>query len=365
MSGAVKGLDELTAEEEALLQQMQQEDASAPEPERASSQQTQPEAPPTAAPEPPAAAPEPELETDGVTSVPVKELVRERERRRQAEIAASELAAKHAADLARVQTRLEMLAQAAQGHLQQQQQPPAPVAPPQPPPTVPDYATDPIEAIKANFLSVQQALAQQSQQTEALRLWREEQQARERQQQERAELHSWGWNQEEEFKKTVPDYQAAVDHVRGLRAAYLRALGVTNPQQIQDGINSEAIQVATWARNNGMNMGRVVYDLARSTGYNPATVAPAAAAPAAAPLAMAGLPAAGGNGANGTAANSQSAVERLIRGQEMAMTIGSVGAAARGELAAETIANMPDADFMKLYEKTLVNPAAMRSLFGE
>jgi hypothetical protein len=100
----------------------------------------------------------------------------------------------------------------------------------------------------------------------------------------------------------------------------------------------------------------MLYDLAQANGYRPGSQQ-------AAPVATPAAPAAVLSPVSPVAAASPA--ERLIRGQEMATTIGSTGSAPRGEIAIRAIAEMSDAEFAKIYENTQKNGGqAMRNLFG-
>jgi len=369
---AVKGLDTMTAEEEAQFKEMKQADADfspanvrsteqvqdgAQEPEeRAAPEQDAPE------PEEQEVVTEPEAETKERTpqQVDKRALDAERERRRKAEAKAAELDVKHAAELAKAQERLNLLQQAAQEHLQAQQVQQQAQRAPEPPAPPPDFDTDPAGFIKHNFQLLQQRDEARERELAQVRSWTQQQQQAWQQQQQREALAAWGYAQEEQFRAQQPDYGDAIAH---LAAARERLARVTNPNatpaQIREQVTRETLDTAAMAQQRGMNFGQMLYAIAEAHGYQkgarqqqaPITIdaasspAPAIPAPSAAPPA--------------------NAAERLIRGQEMATTIGSTGGAPKGDLTINAITKMSDAEFAKHYEATRKNGIeAMKNLFG-
>lgn len=334
-------LDTLSPEEQKLLDQMQADDA-------ASGIE---EAPPPASPlppdEPPAPAEEPPATTEPPkTTVPQEALHAERERRKRAEKELNELKARAAADIAVGQERLRLLTEAAS----------AATAPPAPAPVqIPDPQTDPLGYVQATTSQLQNQIAQLNervQKTEGL-----ERQVAEAslQQAQMAELRMWGQGQEADFRAENPDYDNAANHLRTQRETQLRALGYTNPAEINNILAGDITAMAMRARQTGQNFGEMVYRLAAAVGYQKAAAAPtpaAAVAPPAAPAAPA-------------APDPAARVAAAQRGAEMAGGLGGAGAAPRGELTPQALANMTEAEFASMYSKLQGNPAAMRQMFGE
>lgn len=341
-------LDKLTAEEEAQLKQMEADDlASASTTVEAVQDGT--EAGEVQGQEPPAEAVEEAHETPEKPGfVDKRALDQERERRRKAEASLAEERQKNAAEYAKVQTRLELLAQAAQEHVTAT----APRAPdPEP---APDFSTDPAGFIQHQFKSVHHELARNREEINTLRDTTQHVQQQTQQQAQNAALQQWGAAQEAEFARNQPDYQQAVTHLRNARERILQAAGINDPVDMQNRLQAEVMQTAAMAYQQGRSFGDVLYKLAGAHGYSPG----ATAAPAATEAQAAAVPIT-------TPKPAATAAERLIRGQDMATTLGATGGAPRGELAPQAIANMSDADFDVLYSKVKTQGGqAMRNLFG-
>lgn len=329
MSAAI---DTLSAEETALLKQMEQEDAALgpiPEPVEPAAAEV---------PEPAAEAKEPPKEQPKL--VDQRALHEERERRKRLE---TELRTEREART-RLDERLTLLTQAAQAAVDA---PAARVA--EPPPA---FDADPKAFIERNFQTIRQELAEARQQiqqaAEAASRTAQAQQAA----QGLDDLQQWGRSQESEFGQATPDYAQAVQYLRDTREKVIRASGMDDPVQIQRAIAADVRAVAQRARETGANFGAMLYGIAEAHGYRKTTAAPVAAPVAAAAPAATQRPPA-------------NAAERLIRGQEMATTLGSTGAAPAGEPAAAVIAGMSDEAFASLYAKVKKNGAgAMKQLFG-
>ena len=332
-------LDKLTAEEQALLDQMQADDRAADAAEPAPTPEPAAETAPErtdATPEPgtPAATPDPKP-----TMVDKRALDEERARRRELE---QKLQAREI-EQAKIGERLNMLMEAAKAH----------VAPPAAPPLpAPEFEKDPAGYIKYGFERVQQSVEDLSKnfRTELDGIKQGTQQLTQAQQQEAAvrELDTWGAAQEVAFRSEAPDYDAAMVHLRDARIGLMRAMAVPE-HEIATQIMNDVRGVANLARERGMNFPQMLYKMAQAQGYKRAEAAPVA----------------DGVVAAATPAPAANAAERLIRGQDMATTIGSTGAAPRGAPAAQTIANMSDAEFSRLYAEVAKDPARMRALFGE
>lgn len=343
--------DKLTPAEEAELRQMQADDlaSAAEESQRPVDDLSNPPPPPVAEPES-AQEPKAAVEDDDLP-IPKKALFEERERRRKAEEKLQEIQVKQAGETARISERLELLQRAAQEHVQAQQ-PKAPEVP------APDPSTDPMGFITHKFQELERREAEQAAWRQRMEAQQQQVQQRSQQDQQRADLHAWGMGQEAEFAAQQTDYQQAVTHLQQARVASIRAMGITNPAEINQQLEADVLNSAAFARQRGIPFGKMLYDLAQANGYRPGSqAAPAASAAPSAAAAPALSP------VSPVAASSPA--ERLIRGQEMAQTIGSTGAAPRGEAAPQAIASMSDAEFARIYENVQKNGAqAMRNLFG-
>lgn len=337
-------LDTLSPEEQKLLDQMQADDAAlgeepAPSSPPAPQEHAEPAAAEPATPEPPK------------TTVPQEALHAERERRKRAEKELNELKAKAAAELAVGQERLRLLTEAAT----------AATAPPPPAPVqIPDPQVDPLGYVQHTTAHLQGQIAQLNERVQKAEGLEKQIAEATLQQTQMQELRVWGQRQEAEFTRENPDYNDAAGFLRTQRAKQLEAMGYTNPAEINWIIWNDVTAMAQRARHIGQNFGEMVYRQAQALGYQKA--APAAAAPAAAPdlaaLAAAPTPPA-------AAPDVAARVAAAQRGAEMAGGLGGAGAAPKGELTPQALANMSEAEFAAMYSKLQGNPAAMRQMFGE
>jgi len=123
---------------------------------------------------------------------------------------------------------------------------------------------------------------------------------------------------------------------------------VEDAAQISQAIRSDVQGLANLARQQGRNFAEMLYGLAEANGFQRGSQSAAPPAAAKAPP-----------------VNAESAAERLIRGQDMATTLGDGGGAPAGEVAPSAIASMSDEEFSKLYLNVKKKGgAAMRNLFG-
>jgi hypothetical protein len=322
---AVAGLDTLTPEETALFKQMESDDAAAPM-----------EPAPTPAPEPEAHEPEidePAAPKPAEKVVDKRALDEERSRRKKAEKDATEARVKYEAELAKVNTRFEMLQAAIEANNK------APAAETAPAPT---FDADPKAWIEHQFKALTQKYEDLGKQIAPVQTATTQINEQQRQQQQVAELQEWGRGQEAEFMAATPDYTAAVQHLKTVREATARAIGIDDPTEIARTLQNEVLQTAAFARQKGKNFGEVLYNLAKANGYNASPAASVAS----------------------RAAPAETAAERILRGQDMAATLGATGAAAKGETAVNAIASMDDAQFQSLLEKMKGDKVKMRNVFG-
>jgi len=137
-----------------------------------------------------------------------------------------------------------------------------------------------------------------------------------------------------EFVKDNPDYEHALNYVSQRRAQDLSALGITDPVQQQQIINTEAWNIAQTALQNNKNPAEVVYTMANSWGYKAA-----------------------GQAENKTAAGAektelQKQVETIQKGQAESQTLSDAGGTPdSAELSLADIETMSDVDFDKLWDK--------------
>lgn len=326
MSGSA--IDTMSAEDTALMKQIIADDT-------ATATDTAPPDGGTPAPMPAdPAVPQPQK------TVPLEALHEERGRRKRLEGEIAELRTKSAADVAKLTERFDLLRQAAEAHV---------AAPPAVPTPAPDFATDPAGYIKHRFDTLHDRLNTGLRGLED-RIGKVETgttRMSETQQQHVAiaELQRWGAAQEAEFAAQTPDYQAAMTHLRNTRAASLRRVGVP-AEQIDQTIANEVTALANQARQQGSSFGELLYGLAQDYGYRK------------------GEAPAGSGGGVIPATPGPTPAERLLRGQDMASSLGSTGAAPRGEPGPQHLAEMSDQAFAEYLAKVQKNPAAMRELFG-
>lgn len=334
MSGA---LDTLTPEEQAELDQMRRDDNSGAPP------------PPKGQEEPEVAATEPEPQkgvqepTHAPESQPAmvdkRALDEERDRRRKMAQELEEVKRAAAAERARIEERLRLLTEVAQSHV-------APKAEEPPEPPAPDFSVDPAGFFKHSFEQLsrhQQKIAERLAKVES---GATEQTQRQQQDQAVQELQQWAIAQENEFARETPDYQAAMQYLHNVRAESLRTLGETDPAVIQRTIRNDVLQAANNARQRGKNLGEMLYTIAKHNGYRAAEPASASATEVAPTSA------------------STTAAERLVRGRDMATTLGTTGNAPRGELAPQHLVDMSEKEFEDFLGKIKKDKNAMMHYFG-
>lgn len=250
-----KGLDKLSADEQKLMDSMRADEAPTPEPEPT----------PRAAPEP-AATPEPEIEDDPTVvepgqskTVPHQAFHAERERRKAAEERARVVETEKAADMARLQERINLITGIAQ--VATQQPAAAPVAE-----EVPDVNTDPVGHFQAVAAELKRTVEEQGAILQGFT-------QRSQQNNQIMELRNWGAAQEQAFEIQEPSYRAAMDHLGVSRRAQLTAIGVTDPAEQMRIIGSDITNVAARARQEGANFAARLYDLAQQFGFKKEAVA--------------------------------------------------------------------------------------------
>lgn len=351
MSAAINAL---TPEERAQFAQMRDDDATLPpidepaqetrlppvEP-RQTTTEPRPQEPPPAESTPPQQS-EPDL-----VQLDRRALEEERRSRRELQKELAEERRKAAAEQARIEERLRLLTEASQQHLEQLRQQQAPKAEEMPPP---DFNTDPAGFIQHGFRSLQQAIEQQNERIGRVETGTTNLTQHQQHQAQQLDLINWGATQEHEFAREHPDYPEAIAYLRQARERLVRLMGVDDEDEVTRDVAAQVQNLALMARARGKQFGQVLYEIAREHGYRP------------------GQQPVGGNG-NGSAANpprqGDTAAERLLRGRDMATTIGASGAAPRGEPGPQHIANMSETEFNEYYAKVRKQgPAALRALLG-
>lgn len=284
--------------------------------------------------------------------VPQKALHSERERRKAAEKAAQELRAQHAADKARADERFAML----QKLVEEATRPPPAAAPA--PIEIPDFDADPKGYIQKSFAAMRQEVEQSTglarQIAESNLRQAEAQQRAMQEQQAMAALQNWGTTQERELEAADPTFPQAREHLLKHRDAELQALGMTDPAQRHAIIRNDALQLAAQCYQSGRNFAETIREIARARGFTPQQAAQSAAPNALGSQTTQAVP----------PVDIPSRVAAAERGRDMSLSLGAGGGAPRGQLTADKMASMSDAEFATTLAKLKSDPAAMRALFG-
>lgn len=178
------------------------------------------------------------------------------------------------------------------------------------------YEEDPIGHLRQQQEHIQAKLTEQETQT----------QVQQAQLQEVQQLQSTINTQVNEFVKDNPDYDQALAFVSERRMQDLSALGITDPMQQQQIINTEAWNIAQTALNNNKNPAEVVYSMANSWGYKAAGQA--------------------------DKTELEQKVDTINKGQQEAQTLSDAGGAPDSTgISLADIESMSDDDFDKLWDK--------------
>lgn len=349
-----RGLDELTAEDQALMRAMMDDGpesapaASDPEPESEEITIEIPESAPA-----PRAVEEPDLDDDGVpvrrrtVNQRIKDLTdaRKAAEKEAADARAEKLASDQAlaTEKAVTQERLKLLLAAASA--------PATAAAETSPVAIaeeslPDKNTDPI----GYFEKLTERLQKQNETTAAIARGAQEALA---QQQRIQEFRQWGETQELAFEAQEPFYRAAMDFYKRSYNEELAEIGVSDPVERNKIIGNTVNTIATNSRRDGINFASRLYNAAIKRGFQktpaaPVTTEAAQLAPDPAP----DIPAA------------TERARRVEEGRDASTTLSGVGASPPTRLTPEKIAALSDKEFETLYEKVKGNPAMMLQIFG-
>ncbi|WP_217589752.1 hypothetical protein [Burkholderia sp. GbtcB21] len=220
-------------------------------------------------------------------------------------------------DLQRLQQQQDALVQRILANQQPQTQ--------EPQVQIPDYATDPVGHLRAT----NEALQRQMQQMASYLSGQQQQQEQmTQQQQQHVAVANFIASHEQEFRSQAPDYDAAAAFLQQSRAEEYRALGMTNPIQIQNALQQDLIAMANIAHQSGTNVAQAAYNLAKARGYKAA----AAAAPQGAPAAQ---------------QDNAARLAAVAQGQQHAASLSQAGGAAATPMSIEKLLAMSDADFAK------------------
>jgi hypothetical protein len=216
--------------------ELAKEPVDAPEPVEVS----EPEPTPEPVAEAPAVAESPAAKApDGF--VPHGALQEERAMRREALMRAEAAERDYAEKMAKLEKRLELLAN--------------------PPPPVPKFEDDPAAHLKYQQEQIRQEMEPVKQELE---------QGRQRQQQQAAEaqLTQAVSAAEAEFAKATPDYLDAIAHMQRVADNNLQIMGVADPAQRAQIIRRDAMALAVRALQSGKSPAELAYQVAKNQGYS-------------------------------------------------------------------------------------------------
>jgi hypothetical protein len=204
----------------------------------------------------------------------------------------------------------------------------APVQPQTPPNPAPDAqqqaADDPngVEHLRARLAALE-GHTQQSQQREQL-AQADDYEMRVLSQQATAD--------EESFRKTQPDYDAAINHLVGARLREYALYGV-DPVSAQQLVRGEAADIVRTAISQGKSPAEMSYQIAFERGYRPAQ----------------GQQSAQQQQQQAPANSAQAILDAVAKGRAANKAPGQGGGGSPSELSATTIAAMSDDEFAALY----------------
>lgn len=219
-------------------------------------------------------------------------------------------------EMQQMRTQQDQLVQRILANQQQAQQPQ------QAAPQIPDFNTDPVGHLRATNEVLQRQLQEV---TGYLNGQNQQQQQLTQQQSAHQAVQNFVVAAEHEFRAQAPDYDAAAAFLQNSRAAEYRALGMTNPLQIQQALQQDIVAMANIAHQSGTNVAEAAYNLAKARGYK-------AAAPA-----------------QGAAQQQDNAARlaTIAQGQQQSQSLSGSGGGAPAPMSIEKLLQMDDAEFSK------------------
>jgi len=192
------------------------------------------------------------------------------------------------------------------------------------------FSDDPIEALRQQNLNQQAQIDGQN----AAKTAEEEQQAQLNQQQQDFQAMMQNVSSKvAEFEGENADYPEAFKYLMDSKLNEYKAIGITDPMELQQTFDREAIALSVNAINRGVNPGESVYNLAKSRGYTKAE----ALSDVEDPIAK---------------ENLDKTMDRLEAGTKAASTLsGGTGGKVEGDLTLADIDKMGDDEFDKLFDK--------------
>lgn len=136
---------------------------------------------------------------------------------------------------------------------------------------------------------------------------------------------------ENQFRQSTPDYDQAFQFMQNRRMSEYDVLGITDPQAKSQAMYQEVVGLTTQALQQGQNPADVIYRLAQTWGYAPATAQAAAQAAA--------------------TNDAQATIERVASGQKMSTTLNGGGGKPGSDVSLADIETMDDAQFDAFWKK--------------
>lgn len=301
--------DELTPQEQQFFATGGEQAPEAPaaetpaEPEPELVLEAEPEAPAAPAAEPAKPAEEKHQ------TVPLAVLMEERAKAKEWRAQLEQERVQRAAEQAKLQERLDILARAYQP---KEEQPPA-------------FEDDPVAATRYGLQKTGESLQEVAKQVAEVRQRQEAEEFERR-------ITAAAVSAEQQFKAQAPDYDAAIEHLVRQRAGELSALGYQGPQILQV-MQNERAALLQQTLANGRNPAQTLYELAKVRGYAPKPVAPA----------------------------PEAKLETLQAGAKAAAGIDNVAGRQQKSISVQSLIEMDDDQFAKIAG----NEKAWRRLFGE
>lgn len=191
---------------------------------------------------------------------------------------------------------------------------------------IPDYATDPVGHLRAKNDLLERQLRQV---TEHVVGQTQQQQQFTQQQTAQMQIQHHLAADEAAFRQKAPDYDNAAAFLQQSRAAEYRALGMTNPMEIQHALQQDVMAMISIAQRNGTSVAEAAYNLAKTRGYKGAQAA--------------------GSGGQGQSQQQDSAARlaTIQQGQQQSASLSGAGGGAVPPMSIEKLLAMSDTEFAK------------------
>lgn len=235
-------------------------------------------------------------------TVPHSALHEERQKRKEAEERARRAEEEYKRNLERGNERLQHLIALSQ------QRPPQAQEPQTPPPSLDQ---DPVGYVGHLSQTLGQKIQTIEQQNAQLL-------AQQQQQQQLAQLTNIAHAQVQAFAQQTPDYFDALQHVRSMRMAQYRAMGLSD-EQIVAQMNQDELALASTALQNRRNVAESLYEFAKASGYTP----------------------------KAAERKPSETLAAEARGVAAAKSLGTGGGASKGAPSLEALAAMSDEEFVE------------------